>query len=578
MIDEPLVFYTGQLQVTYHNGFIRNIRYGDHEIVRMAYFALRDENWDTLEPHIRNQAIDRDANSFQVSYDCIHKKNGSDIFRWNVKIVGNGDDTITFEIQGVALTDLKKNRAGFCILHPIRNHAGNPVTIMHPEGSTTQSKFPVQVSADNPFKNIRSLQWSTVGHTFEVSMDGDIFETEDQRNWTDASYKTFCTPSSKPIPVILKKGEEIFQKVTFRSVEALPPVEFKDDADIVLDITKNKLKLPAIGLCASTTSDSLNADAVKILKALNIDHYRIEVTPAQHNWVATYSHDYLQAFSLGLPLFVALHVSENYKDELNAFVTLSLQNRVTIRHVLLLSDAKPVTDQQVIDFALEHSKPLLPKAKWGAGTNYNFTEINQRRFDASTLDFVSYSAHPQEHAFDDFTLIENLEGQFETATSAAMLYKDQNIYISPITLRKRFNPAAADPSKKVRSEEEKSDPRQCTTFNARWTFGSLSALARAGLTAATYFQTIGPQGLLSATNEPYPVYELLLKLRPYFDQDMYALTNAHPERVDGMLFQHSEMKTLWLVNHTSIARKVRVENQTIELGSYELKQILLNRS
>jgi hypothetical protein len=30
--------------------------------------------------------------------------------------------------------------------------------------------------------------------------EGDLFEMEDQRNWTDASFKTYCTPFALPWP------------------------------------------------------------------------------------------------------------------------------------------------------------------------------------------------------------------------------------------------------------------------------------------------------------------------------------------------------------------------------------------
>ena len=34
---------------------------------------------------------------------------------------------------------------------------------------------------------------------------------EDQRNWTDASFKTYSTPLSEPIPVTVKAGTRISQ-------------------------------------------------------------------------------------------------------------------------------------------------------------------------------------------------------------------------------------------------------------------------------------------------------------------------------------------------------------------------------
>src|SRR5439155_6344735 len=44
--------------------------------------------------------------------------------------------------------------------------------------------------------------------------EGDLFEMEDQRNWTDNSFKTYCTPLALPWPKDAHAGQKISQKVT----------------------------------------------------------------------------------------------------------------------------------------------------------------------------------------------------------------------------------------------------------------------------------------------------------------------------------------------------------------------------
>ena len=41
--------------------------------------------------------------------------------------------------------------------------------------------------------------------------EGDLFEMEDQRNWTDASFKTYSTPISLGWPHRAQAGQEIRQ-------------------------------------------------------------------------------------------------------------------------------------------------------------------------------------------------------------------------------------------------------------------------------------------------------------------------------------------------------------------------------
>jgi hypothetical protein len=53
----------------------------------------------------------------------------------------------------------------------------------------------------------------------EVRFSGDIFEMEDQRTFTDASYKTFCTPLSLPYPAEIKEGTKVVQSIQLRLID-----------------------------------------------------------------------------------------------------------------------------------------------------------------------------------------------------------------------------------------------------------------------------------------------------------------------------------------------------------------------
>ena len=59
-----------------------------------------------------------------------------------------------------------------------------------------------------------------------------MFEMEDQRNWSDASYKTYSRPLSLPFPYPIAAGERVRQSVWIGVKEAAPAVE-PSDADLV---------------------------------------------------------------------------------------------------------------------------------------------------------------------------------------------------------------------------------------------------------------------------------------------------------------------------------------------------------
>ena len=230
---DTLVLKAGVFSIGYQNGFIRHIQYGDIEVIRSIYMALRDQNWLTFEHTIENETIEEHDDHFEIQYDCFYEKNGERIFTWHVQITGTSDGIIVFEVNGEALTDVLKNRAGICVLHPLKYTSGYPCELLQVNGSQIKKVFPVAISEENPFKDLKAFRWRCHHDWYVLHFEGDVFETEDQRNWADASYKTFCTPLSKPFPVKLAKGEKVWQKVTFQAETELfsivqktePPIE-----------------------------------------------------------------------------------------------------------------------------------------------------------------------------------------------------------------------------------------------------------------------------------------------------------------------------------------------------------------
>src|SRR3546814_4656990 len=65
----------------------------------------------------------------------------------------------------------------------------------------------------------------------DIRFEGDVFEMEDQRNWSDASFKTYCRPLALPRPFVLERGQSVDQSIVIRisgevaKVEAFPRAE-----------------------------------------------------------------------------------------------------------------------------------------------------------------------------------------------------------------------------------------------------------------------------------------------------------------------------------------------------------------
>jgi hypothetical protein len=149
------------------------------------------------------------------------------------------------------------------------------------------------------------------------------------------------------------------------------------------------------------------------------------------------------------------------------------------------------------------------------------------------------------------------------------------IHISPLTLRKRFNPYATNSADLFIEESRKADPRQKEVFAALFTFGSLCSLAKGGAQAATLYQTTGNQGILSGHGEPYPVYHTLKSVASYQGKSVKILKSNDSHSVQGMLLDD---KLLAVVNFTQKQQHVRMDDRDYLLDPLEIKFESLSRA
>ena len=261
----------GQLRAEFDNGALRYIRFGGVEVLRAIAFLVRDENWGTFSPEISHLTIDEGDDGFLIRY----RGRCADATRelvYEATISGQSDGSLSFEAVAEPKTDVLTNRTGFIVLHPIEGVAGHAVRILHVDGSEEHSTFPETIDPRCPFKDVRALSHEIApGIWATCSMEGDAYETEDQRNWSDASYKTYIRPLTKPWPYTLQKGERIFQSVKLSISGSLPQTASgADEGPITVSLGREIGKLPEIGVGvpADEASHALaNADLVKCLSA-----------------------------------------------------------------------------------------------------------------------------------------------------------------------------------------------------------------------------------------------------------------------------------------------------------------------
>ncbi|OWY59864.1 hypothetical protein B7486_72285, partial [cyanobacterium TDX16] len=154
---------------------------------------------------------------------------------------------------------------------------GQRVELEHTDGTTEQHAFPDAIVPHQPFFDLRAMTHAVAdGVRARVEMTGDTFETEDQRNWSDASYKTYCTPLAQPYPAPIEAGTKIQQAVTVRLL-GLTEQAVAGAREAVLTIGTDVLPLPPLGLGCASDGVPLTGTEMERLKALHLAHLRLDV-------------------------------------------------------------------------------------------------------------------------------------------------------------------------------------------------------------------------------------------------------------------------------------------------------------
>jgi hypothetical protein len=491
--------------------FLRWVRVAGREVVRGVYAAVRDGNWNTVEPVVRDLAVDVAADRFTISFTADCRAAGID-FSWEGRLDGDPAGRITYRFLGTADRAFASNRIGFCVLHPLAGVAGRPCRVAHVDGSVECGTFPGHVAAWQPFRDIRAITFAP-GPDLEVTvrMSGDTFEMEDQRNWTDASFKTYCRPLSLPFPFAVNAGDRIDQTVEIQALrfgpaEATVATPAASPREVTIDLAPAAGAFPAVGIGLGPHPSPAAGDLRGPLARLAPRHLRIDLRLKRPDWrEALRAADDL-AVAAGLE--IAVHLEGVIDTELAAVAAAAEALASPLARVLVFHATEKCTPPGAAAAARRWLARHGMSPPVAIGTDAFFAELNRGRPDPAAADVLTFSINPQVHAFDDTSIVETIEAQEEVVRSARALAGGKPVVVSPVTLRMRSNPNATAPVAEAEALAAACDPRQSTRFTAAWTVGSLRAVAAGGAAAATYYELAGPRGILDAAGV-FPVYHVL---------------------------------------------------------------------
>ncbi len=549
-----LPLHAGPLRLLFDNGMIRSVRCGDVEIVRRVYMALRDRYGNTIPYTMSNLTVERNDVSFNVSFDAHHDAPGI-AFTWYGAIAGAPEGVVTLSMRGEAKSTFFRNRIGLCVLHPLALCKGAACAVEMADGTVEHSRFPGDaITPRQLFSDIRAMTYPVApGVECSLRFTGDLFETEDQRNWTDASFKTYSTPLSLPVPVLVGAGSRIGQQVTI----AVSGVKIKGKrraAPLSLDVATSfgeSTTPPGIGLMFPF-GQPLSPGVAERLSALHLSHLRFDIYPRSDAIDDRLSIIASVCAQCGCSAEIALFLTSGFAEELAAIAQSLRARDVPVCRVLIFRNDVPVTPPETIDAARRHLAAIVPKGGIAAGTDRHFVEINRASPVKGPFDALCFSATPQVHTFDDRAVMENLEGLRECILFARTIAAGKPIAVSPLTLRPRNDPARPEKSGGV-------DPRLQELFGAAWLVGAIGACIQAGLSSLTCCDAVGSGGIMREDGEElFPLYHVL-STGITCSSSARACTIASGESmIAAMLMQSAAQRILLLANLTDTVETVIV--------------------
>lgn len=573
-LPEPVPLRAGPLTMQFEplTGWLRYIRIGDHEIVRAIYAAVRDENWGTVPAQLTNLAPEIARDSFRLSFDVHCRQPAIDYF-WRGTVVGEADGTVRYSFDGEARSEFRRNRIGICVLHPIIECAGQPCTVEHSDGKLETGVFPRHISAIEPFHDVRKISYGISGVMATLTFDGDQFEMEDQRNWSDASFKTYCTPQSEPKPASIHVGDTVQQSVALTLQQPVRPVlpVLLGRAPQFSISTTPVIPLPPIGFCLERTGRSLTPMEIERLRLLRPAHLRVDLRLAE-NYTTLLEAGAIQSRALDTALHIGLILSANAAEQLKRFRKSLQELKPRVGLWLVFHESEESAGERWIILARQLLQDYGPAVLFAGGTLDFFTELNRSRPAADSTAFPCFSLNPQVHAFDNATMVENLAGQAMDLESTRT-FCAKPVVVSPITLKIRSGNASTT------AMPPDVDPRQMSLFGAGWTLGSIARLASTGHAhSLTYFETVGWRGLMEAEagsaapeqfpsipGSVFPMYHVFADIADGAWNRIYPTHSSHPLIAEGLTLAdpHGRRRVL-LANFSSHPQEVKIKTGTCQ--------------
>ncbi|MDO5102268.1 MAG: hypothetical protein Q4D91_05120 [Lautropia sp.] len=468
--------HAGDFSATFDRGDIAQLSMRGHELIRLIYVAVRDPAWHTIPATPLSVHLDAGPTPFSTHVHA--RSTGASLdLAWHLDVTGFPDGRLQADFRATARRDCDFARIGLCI-HFDAARFSQACWVSDGDAGSRTGRFPTRIHPQHlvdgihlpcipAFSSMRiSLDTDT---SLDIRLEGDLFEIEDQRNWTDASFKAYTTPLSLGELHHLAAGDTIRQRLHLSM--CVPEHAAPTRRPILHATALGPLRqgLPELGVALS-----LAAHEPAPPSAIPFTHRRFDVR-SEADIAPLFARIESMRGTQGIEL--VLHHEALPDPQLDQLLT-KVGQAGPLSRLILLGDPEHLPSPTRVLAVKAMTRGMPDGLSIGAGGDDAYADLARDPNDFAPVDFVAFPMSPQHHVFDTRSIFETLAVQAQVVREARQRTASGRVAISALTFGTQAFESQADSAQPHRDQ-------RLRQVGAAWLAGSLGHLALGGATSIT---------------------------------------------------------------------------------------------
>src|SRR3954451_4786640 len=226
---------------------LRHLAVRGHAVVANVYAAVRAPVWGTPQGVTVGEQLDIGDSRIVLR----REERIGDHLRSPLDASWDESGTLTVSLTLTALADVEINRWGFNVCLDAADWAGAEVLNVAPAARLPRW-VPPQRTETALLKGLfppmpRLALRRADGALLDLRSDGQLLEAEDQRNWTDPTFKIYSGSLSDPLPLAIRRGTVLRQTLRL-TVDQMPGPAGREEPRAELGTVT---ELPLVGVQAN---------------------------------------------------------------------------------------------------------------------------------------------------------------------------------------------------------------------------------------------------------------------------------------------------------------------------------------